>query len=465
MLIEGQPSRARFWQILAFSGNDTATNASLVLVSTFFVVMLTDNLLLSGLVAGLILTFARLFDGVTDPLIGMWLDNTVTRWGKFRPFLLGGSIMINIGMLFIFGGFVRFSNPTLQYAWIIVWYAVYIIGYTAQSACTKSAQVQLTSDTRQRSLLAFLTSIIDAFYWNGFLAVSVNYVAGFPGGLTNPTGYRHIVLLAIAVNILLTFFALLSLREHDRPEFYSRQRRPADRVRVGTLIDLISRNHALQALIAAAATNKLAWVLQGAAAVYFYVYTVQNLKTQATVSLLALPAMFVGNFVGMWIARRTDRKTSFLAGTWAAILLGGLVIIVRPFDVERLWLFLLLISLVNAANGITAMNIIPMIADVADYDHWKNGRFVPGLVGTTFGLVDKLVSSASGLLIGGLLTAIGYQTGMEWSPVIYWAFLLVMLGVPVAGHLISVIAMRWYPINGLLYAKIQNDLDPQRVLR
>ncbi len=91
--------RAKFWQILAFSGNDTATNASLAMVGTFFVVMLTDNLVLSGLVAGLILTLARLFDGVTDPIIGTWIDNTVTRWGKFRPFMVAGSIVINLGIL------------------------------------------------------------------------------------------------------------------------------------------------------------------------------------------------------------------------------------------------------------------------------------------------------------------------------------------------------------------------------
>lgn len=451
--------RAKFWQILAFSGNDTATNASLAMVGTFFVVMMTDNLLLSGVIAGLILTLARFFDGITDPLVGTLIDNTVTKWGKFRPFLALGSIIINLGMLLLFGGLVRFEGGNQQYAWIIACYLFYIVGYTCQTACTKSAQVQLTNDPEQRSTMGFYTAVFSSVFWAVFLAFSVNYVGSFEGGFSNPTGYFHMALIVVGVNIVLTFFAILALGQHDTPERYERVRR--ERIKLSDAIRIITHNRAMQTLIVAAATNKLAGMMTGATAVYFYLYTVQNLGIQSKAALLGLPAGFLGNLAGVFLARKYDRKTSFLIGTWLAIFFGVLMIIVQPFDAGILWLFLTMIFLLAASNAVANMNVIPMIGDVADYERWKNGRFAPGLVGTTFSFVDKVISSASGLLIGATLGFIGYQKGMDWTPKAYWAFLIVAFGVPVIGHIFSIIAFIWYPIKRETYHEMYSEMPEE----
>ncbi|HBR93590.1 MAG TPA: hypothetical protein DEA90_05435 [Opitutae bacterium] len=450
--------KAKPWQILAFSVNDTATNAGLCTIGTFLVVMMTDNLVLSGFVAGIIMMLVRVFDGITDPIIGTLIDNTVTRWGKFRPFLLVGSIIINIGIFLLFGGFVHFENELLQYAWIIGSYIFYIFGYTCQTACTKSAQVQLTNDPGQRSTLGFLTAIISTGYWSLFLAFAVKYVDSFEGGFSNPDGYRVIAVITVAVNAVLTVCSILALKDHDRPECYSKEVKK-EKIKVTAIFSLIKGNRPLQMLVTAAATNKLASNLQGAAAVYFYLYTVQSLDMQARVSLLGLPALFLGNTLGVIVARRYDKKVSFLFGTWMGLIFGVLIIVVQPFAPEQAVLFLALMLLVNAGTGISYMNIIPMIADVADYEHWKNGRFAPGLVGTTFSFVDKMVSSISGLLIGGALSYIGYTKNMPWSSEAYWTFLLVMLGVPILGHIASIIAYIWYPIDNAFYRKMYDDLQ------
>jgi len=63
------------------------------------------------------------------------------------------------------------------------------------------------------------------------------------------------------------------------------------------------------------------------------------------------------------------------------------------------------------------------------------------------------------LLIGGALSYIGYTKDMPWSPEAYWAFLFVMLGVPILGHIASIIAYIWYPINREFYRKMYDDLQ------
>ncbi|MDD3477779.1 MAG: hypothetical protein PHP32_02800, partial [Candidatus Izemoplasmatales bacterium] len=62
--------KSKWWELVLFSGNETATTASFNLITVFFMLMMTDNLLLSGVVAGAIFAVSRVVDAITDPLIG-----------------------------------------------------------------------------------------------------------------------------------------------------------------------------------------------------------------------------------------------------------------------------------------------------------------------------------------------------------------------------------------------------------
>jgi len=453
-------NKAKFWQVLAFAGNDSATNAGYILITTFFVLMLTDSLLLSGVIAGLILTLARIFDGITDPIIGTLIDKTVTKFGKFRPFILLGSLIINIGILAIFGGFVIFENAILMYIWIIAWYLIYVIGYTLQTACTKSAQVQLTNDPKQRPLFGLLNTLITLIYITIFLAFSVSYVYAFrdSSGVISQVPFRTLAYVAVFANIFFTFFSLLGISGKDKPGDYAEYKQ-RDKINVAVVWDVIKNNNALKALIAAAATNKLAQTLYTAALVYFYTYTVRNIALQQTVALFGLPATLIGAVAGATIARRAGNKKSFLVGTWLAIAFGLIIFFVQPFNPGQETLFFVLMTLIGTSGAIATMNIMPLIADVSDYEYWKNDRFIPGIVGTTFSLVDKLVSSASGLILGLTLGIIAYKPDMAWSPRLYWAFLIVMIIVPVLGHVASVIAFKWYPINKSKYEQMHMEIN------
>ena len=93
-------NRAKIWQIALFVMNNTATNTAMLLLGYY--AFYTQNVLgLAAVVVGLIATLMRVWDGITDPIIGYLLDKTNGRFGKFRPFMFIGNIIIISTMMII----------------------------------------------------------------------------------------------------------------------------------------------------------------------------------------------------------------------------------------------------------------------------------------------------------------------------------------------------------------------------
>lgn len=103
----------------------------------------------------------RLFDAVVDPIIGALIDRTQGRFGKFRPFMiLGNLIMIASALIMFFGiRVVPDDLMWLRYTCFVIFYALYMIGYTFQTACTRSGQTCLTNDPNQRPMFTIFNTV------------------------------------------------------------------------------------------------------------------------------------------------------------------------------------------------------------------------------------------------------------------------------------------------------------------
>ncbi len=442
-----------------FSGNETATTASFYFISLFFVLMLTDNLLLSGVVGGLIFGFSRIVDAFTDPLIGTWIDKTTTRFGRYRPFIVGGSLIINISVLAIFGGFVRLQPAFWMYVWIIFWYILYIIGYTFQSACTRSAQTILTNDPLQRPILGALLAGFSYIFYGLFLIYALQYVESFPGGFANSLGYRNLALIVVAINVVLTILAVMGLRESDVGDTYAKLP-PTSRVKWKSIFTMIGHNRPLRSLIVAAGTNKFAQLATSTSMAYFFMYTVRNTALQPVVARYGLIAGVVGVVIGVIAAKIVDRKFSFLFGTYLGLLFPILIMVFHPFSGETEWLLVFFLVAIIAATAIASTNVLPLIADVADYEYYINKQYIPSTVGTTFSLVDKLISSLSGIILAGALAFSGYVPNMPPNDRAFWAFYVMVIVIPALGHVASIAAFIFYPIDKKYYQEMLSR-DPR----
>ncbi len=101
--------------------------------------------------------------------------------------------------------------------------------------------------------------------------------------------------------------------------------------------------------------------------------------------------------------------------------------------------------------GVSAQIVIPMTADCADYETYRTGKYVPGLMGTLFSFVDKLISSLAPFITSLLIAAIGFKDVMPdvdtpYSDALRNVGVFITYGLVSIGLICNIIAMRFYPL-------------------
>lgn len=114
-------------------------------------------------------------------------------------------------------------------------------------------------------------------------------------------------------------------------------------------------------------------------------------------------------------------------------------------------------------QGISGNIVIPMTADCADYEVYRTGRYVPGLMGTLFSFVDKIISSLAPLIAGLVFAACGFTDhnpvmGDIVTPQLRLGVAFLAYGILILGLICNLIAMKFYPLSKEKMAELQNEI-------
>lgn len=451
-------NRASKGQLFGFSFNNASTNAVYIALTTYFLIYCTEVYGMSPVTVGLIMTGTRLFDAITDPLIGIMIDRTDTKFGRFRPWILGGALISAITFFVMFSG-IQTGSEVGNLVLVVVLYSIFVIGYTMQTACTKSAQTIVTSEKGQRT-------IINAFGMVWTVVVFVLILGGImpvlaaSGGNSSVIGWRKIAAIISLVQIIFAMFVVLALRKKDVNEIYGKTETTV-RPKLKDYLDIFTHNKALQMLIVAASTNKIAQTLQSGMTVVFYVYVANNSSFQGKVPMITMLVMIVFMFLTVRLITKFGRVEVFKWSSIAGFVYGLAMIPLIAINPGNLgWLVLILGLNAILIVGTGDQNLISMIGDAADYEYYTNGRFIPGMIGTSFSFIDKVVSSLSSTLIGVILAGAGFVSLTETpqSPRMFWTVLITYCAVPAIGHFFSIIGMHFHPLKKDVHEKILLEL-------
>ena len=485
-------NRAKLYQLALFPLNNGATNVYFVLILSY-VAQFGSSVLSLGIFASIMVTAMRVCDAITDPIIGALMDRTSTRFGKFRPFMVIGSVIMAISVvcLYILLPLIPATMMWLRYVAFTVVYFVWVIGYTFQTSCTRAGQTVLTNDPKQRPLFTIFNTI-GSMLGMGVMqflipliknAYNVYDEAGvlIQSGYARPELYRVITPVGIVVSVLLTVLAIIGIAEKDRPEFYGIGGKQ-EKVKISEYVEIIKNNKPMQRLMVAGAGCKLALAI----------------ATNTTV-LLALYGIMMGNYdslyLPMMILGYVFAVPFFLLSVNTSQKLGQKASLVRYVSVALGCyvgvLVLLLISNVNNPatmlsfpfNGGGAINLytvafilcfgigygayyatadmpIPMVADCSDYETYRSGKYIPGIMGTLFSLVDKLVSSLAQTLVAFIfLICAGLHDlptdSTPYSGGIKVAIIVMFCVIPMIAWAATLWAMKGYSLTGAKMKEIQ----------
>ena len=360
-----------------------------------------------------------------------------------------------------------------RYACFVGLYAVWVIGYTFQTSVTRSAQSVLTNDPKQRPLFTIFNTI-GSLVGMGVMQALGPIIAGdgFAGDF-NATWFAIMTPIGIVISVALTVLAIIGIWEKDNSKYFGIGGKQ-EQVKVSEYISIIKANKPLQRLMIAGGGCKLAL----------------SIATNLTV-LIMLYSCMMGNYDGLYLpmmvlgyvfsapfflltvrtSQKHGQKKSLMTYVTVALLsyVGVLVLLLLWKQGDPAWnlrimgegglelnlytiLFVLFFGIGYGAYYSTADMPIPMVADCADYETYRSGKFIPGIMGTLFSLVDKLVSSLAATVVSIALMFIGvgdlptkttaYVDGMNW--VVIALFCL----VPMAAWLLTLFAMKGYELDG-----------------
>lgn len=468
---------AKIWEIGLFSLNNTSTNMYLFMIG--FVSYYATGLVGLGvvLVSALIMSM-RIWDAVTDPIIGFILDKTDGRFGKNRPFILIGNLIMMVTSFVLFACTYRLPMAGRLPFFILI-YALYIIGYTVQSTVTKSALSCLTNDPKQRPLFTTFDSIYSAIMYMIMGLVVTNMLIPKYGqgeaGYDNPYLYMELWLITAIASFILAVLAIVGLYRKDRTQFFGFGTKQP-RLHLRDYANVLRHNRPIQMLVIAASSDKLFNTINNNAIVQmmFFGIICGDIALAGQIgAVVAVPSIVIA-FLGIrYIAARMGQKKALVVTTIASLVLAPfqvlLIIFGNPASLSLsspaffTIAFLLLTILNKGATYISGGIVIPMTADCADYETYRSGKYVPGLIACVFSFVDKFISSFASLIVGVLIASIGFVNTQpnETTPLttgILWVTLLCMYGLPVIGWLCNLIAMKFYPLDKAYMEKIQTSI-------
>ena len=472
-------NRAKTYQLVLFPLNNGATNVYYVLVLSYIATFGSNVLALGVMFASVMVTGMRLCDAVTDPIIGALIDRTNGKFGKFRPFMiLGNAVMaVSIILLYIFTPFIPDTMMWLRYALFILLYFVWVIGYTFQTSCTRSGQTVLTNDPNQRPLFTIFNTV-GSLLGMGAMQFLAPILRANVADYSSAAFYRVLTPIGIAVSVLLTVLAVIGIWEKDQPKYFGVGGEKQEKVKVSEYIEIIKNNNPMQRLMIAGAGCKLALSIATNTTVLCMLYGCM----MGNYDGLYLPMMVIGYVCSVPFFLLTGR-TSQKKGQKAALVRFvsvALVCYVGVLALLLLWgknpafnlsimgggginlytvLFIVFFGIGYGAYYSTADMPIPMVADCSDYETYRSGKYIPGIMGTLFSLVDKLVSSLSATVVGMAVSMIGlanlptadtpYSDGMNMVVIILFCV------IPMVAWAATLIAMRGYSLTGERMKEIQ----------
>ena len=485
-------NRAKPYQLVLFPLNNGATNVYFVLILSY-VAQFGDNILKLGIFASLVVTIMRVADAITDPIIGAMMDRTSTKIGKFRPFMILGSAVMAVSVvcLYILTPFIPETMMWLRYVAFVVIYFVWVIGYTFQTSCTRAGQTVLTNDPNQRPMFTIFNTV-GSLLGMGVMQFMIPLVKGMydvkdaagnviVSGYSDPTVFRIITPIGIAISVLLTALAIIGIAEKDNPKYYGIGG-AQEKVKMSEYVEIIKNNKPMQRLMVAGAGCKLALAIATNTTVLLALYGI----LMGNYNSLYLPMMVLGYvcavpffILSMRTSQKLGQKASLVRYVSVALVcyVGVLALLLLsshgnparmlsfPFQgggAINLYtiLFIVCFGIGYGAYYATADMPIPMVADCSDYETYRSGKYIPGIMGTLFSLVDKLVSSLAQTLVAIIfLICTGVNElpndATPYTGGIKVAVIVMFCVIPMLAWAATLIAMKGYSLTGEKMKAIQ----------
>ena len=429
---------------LGYGVGDMGNSLILNLKSIYMLYFWTDVFGISAAVAGSIFLFARVWDGINDPVMGYVADHTRSRWGRYRPYIFFGALPLAIFAVLTYT--VPEMSNTGKIAWAAATYTVLGMMATVVGVPFNALIPVITQDPKQRTSVTMFKQV---FYYVGVLTVGVAtkpLVALFPD---ERTGFQAVVTIYAIVAVIALWTTFFSYKEKSVAAAKSVDYKIRD------IYKIFLHNRPLQIAFGAFFAVTFSGAMQMSAAIYYCKYNLQSEKYIPMLLGLTLFSILLGSIFSPMFGRRLGKRRTYLYGIG---FFAAFYTIMFFLPYSQILLILACATLAGLGTGIANVVAISMLADTVEYNEWKTGIRPEGVIFSSATLVTKLGGAISAAISGFLLTAVGYVPNVEQTATALTGILVLITLIPVGTKVVAMVLMYFYPLDEATYASILEDL-------
>lgn len=430
--------------------------------------------------AGTLVLVTKLYDAVSDPVMGLIADRTNTRWGKYRPYLLW------IAIPFAVAGVLAFFTPqtdnyTFKHVYAYVTYILMMTVYTAINVPYGAMLGVMTDDSREKSVFssfrmffAFIGSFIAMGSFEPLLKLRQSILGTLPAEwtLADSTPADWTIAVSVIGIVCAVLFILSFVMTRERVTEAEMAKDPVRENSDETAKTSVAED--LKALVA----NGPWWMLlgggiaillfncvRGGAAAYYFadVLGTNAIFTLALFLTVGEISQLVGVVVTVPVSEKIGKKATFLL-VLVAVTVLSIIVAFLPETPAGMWALLVSQILICIAIGINSPLLWSMFADVADYSELKNGRASTGLIFSSSSMAQKFGAAFGSAIVLWVLMAFGYDNakGAVQTPETLATIKALISWIPAIGSAAGIAIMLGYPLTDKKMSEIRQELSKKR---
>ncbi len=441
-------SELSFVEKFSYGMGDFASNMSWGLVTSFLMFFYTDVYGLLPAVVGLLMLIARVWDGVNDPIMGLIMERTRSRYGRFRPYLLYAPVVMALANILTFSALPLGETGKIIYAYAT--YLCLIMAYTAVNVPYGALSTVMTQDHNERTSLNSYRMFASMFAGMVIGAVSLPLIHLF-GGENMRKGFFVTAVVYSLLSIPLFWLVFKNCKEVIAPP-------EGQQLSIKDSFKSVVHNTPLM-LVMLYGFLSLSTIFGRMGMLVFY--CVYNLKRPDLVTVFMLVigiCVILGITMASAIAKRLGKRLSAIVGC----VVGGIGLLIIFFSDYTNIPLIVFGSIIYGFGCFGAPLLWSMTADCIEYAEWKSGVRAEGSIYAVMSLMTKLASAFVASVGMFVIGAMGYVPKVEQTPLALTGINLMCNLAPALMFLLAGVPMLFYKIDKTFFNKIVAEIYDRR---
>ncbi|BEL04682.1 MFS transporter [Actinoplanes sichuanensis] len=424
---------------LAYGWGSLGNNIIYGFVATYLALFYTDELGITAAAASLLFLVVRVVDALFDPVMGLLVDRTSSRWGRFRPYLLFTPPVLGLLTVLAFSVPKLDESTTLALAYLS--YLLWGLSFSAMDVPYWSMSAALTLDAAERTSLVMVPRTLASIGFIGVNIVTLPLVAAL--------SWQAVAIVYAVTAIILTWITFARVREREdyvpSPHYGARE-----------MLALFARNGPLLLLLLAMLLTEIAFTIRSIIPAYYLRYNFDaETMVPAFIGVFAITTV-TGSLLSPVVAKQWGKRRAALAGLAVTTVtsVGSWLTGYASLTPMLVW-----IAITGLGYGVTNITLLSMLADTVEYGQWRTGRRTEGLVFSS-NIFKTKVASALGASLGlALLGVFGYVANTDQTRATLDGLHATMTIVPGVIGVLAAIPLIWYRLDERRHAELVRELE------